>query len=293
MDSRLAVLGIKRYMSLDRSEISVYGSRVPRESVVAGLTFFFVPICFYLDAGADRVFQNTLGVGAWLCLFVLLAAEREAVRVQVGVAIIFATLGEHFASMYMEGYIYRLKNVPAFVPPGHGLVYLTAVVLARSKLFSCYQESITWVVLLIISVWAFWGLMYAPRRDVVGFALFFVFSLCLFAGPSPRVYLGAFFITSWLELVGTYLGTWRWVMIDPASGWSQGNPPSGVAAWYCLVDAVAIGGAPWITRFLTVLSIKTRYSGFLGRYETFGVLDSLRWCVGHPKLPVFALILYL
>ncbi|MEY3760612.1 MAG: hypothetical protein RIR39_2103, partial [Pseudomonadota bacterium] len=25
-----------------------------------------------------------------------------------------------------------------------------------------------------------------------------------------------------------------------------GNPPSGVAAWYCLVDAVAIGGAPFI-----------------------------------------------
>ena len=34
--------------------------------------------------------------------------------------------------------------------------------------------------------------------------------------------------------------------IDPVLGLPQGNPPSGVAAWYCLVDAVAIGGAPVI-----------------------------------------------
>jgi len=57
------------------------------------------------------------------------------------------------------------------------------------------------------------------------------------------VYLGAFFITTWLELVGTTAGTWAWASIDPASGFTQGNPPSGVAAWYCLVDAVAMAGA--------------------------------------------------
>jgi len=36
----------------------------------------------------------------------------------------------------------------------------------------------------------------------------------------------------------------KWAAIDPVLGLPQGNPPSGVAAWYCLVDAVAIGGAP-------------------------------------------------
>ena len=57
------------------------------------------------------------------------------------------------------------------------------------------------------------------------------------------VYLAAFFITTWLELIGTAAGTWKWAAIEPVLGLSQGNPPSGVAAWYCLVDAVAIGGA--------------------------------------------------
>jgi hypothetical protein len=58
------------------------------------------------------------------------------------------------------------------------------------------------------------------------------------------VYLAAFFITTWPELIGTAVGTWRWATIEPVLGLSQGNPPSGVAAWYCLVDAVAIGAAP-------------------------------------------------
>ncbi|MEP7370907.1 MAG: hypothetical protein ABI659_01650, partial [Nitrosospira sp.] len=38
--------------------------------------------------------------------------------------------------------------------------------------------------------------------------------------------------------------------IEPIFALSQGNPPSGVAAWYCLVDAVAIGGAPPLLRGL-------------------------------------------
>jgi hypothetical protein len=54
---------------------------------------------------------------------------------QVVIAVAFATAGEHFASIYMEGYTYRFGNVPLYVPPGHGMVYLTAVALARSRLF--------------------------------------------------------------------------------------------------------------------------------------------------------------
>lgn len=62
------------------------------------------------------------------------------------------------------------------------------------------------------------------------------------------VYLAAFFITTWLELIGTAVGTWKWAAIDPVLGLPQGNPPSGVAAWYCLVDAVAMGGSAPVLR---------------------------------------------
>ena len=81
------------------------------------------------------------------------------------------------------------------------------------------------------------------------------------------VYLAAFFITTWLELIGTAVGTWRWAPIDPVLHLPQGNPPSGVAAWYCLVDAVAIGGAPIVFKLLKsgqqrFLKLRNHFRGF-------------------------------
>jgi hypothetical protein len=158
------------------------------------------------------------------------------------IAIAFATLGEYFASVFMEGYIYRLGTVPAYIPPGHGMVYLTAIALARSGVFQRHARPIALLVLLCGGAWALAGFRgYTEQNDVTGLILYIIFALCVWKGPSPMVYLGAFFMTSWLELIGTFTGIWTWAEIDPASHLPQGNPPSGVAAYYCLVDAVAIG----------------------------------------------------
>jgi hypothetical protein len=215
-----------------------------RDYFIAAFTFVCVAICLITDANAAIEKQNALGVCAWVFLIGLLLGEPLEVRVQVGIAVMFATLGEHFASPYMEGYTYRFHNVPAYVPPGHGMVYLTAVALARSGLFQRYAREITKLVLTLCGLWSLWGISGIPDQgDAVGAMLFCVFLIYLFKGRSPMVYLAAFFITTWLELIGTAVGTWKWAAIDPVLGWTQGNPPSGVAAWYCLVDAVALGGA--------------------------------------------------
>ena len=215
-----------------------------RDYFIACFTFVCVAICLLTDANAAIEKQNALGVCAWVFLIGLLLGETIEVRVQVGIAVLFATSGEHFASPYMEGYIYRFHNVPAYVPPGHGMVYLTAVALARSGLFMTYARQIAALVVLVCGIWSLWGISgIAEHGDAVGALLFCVFLVYLFKGRSPLVYLAAFFITTWLELIGTAVGTWRWAAIDPVLNLPQGNPPSGVAAWYCLVDAVALGGA--------------------------------------------------
>jgi hypothetical protein len=216
-----------------------------RDYIIALFTFCCVAICLITDATASIEKQQALGVCGWIFLACLLAGENREVRTQVVIAIIFATIGEHFASPYMQGYTYRFGNVPAYVPPGHGMVYLTAVALARSGLFLNYARTIAIFVVIVCGVWSVWGVSSLPEQgDSVGALLYCVFLGYLFKGRSPMVYLAAFFITTWLELIGTYEGTWKWAAIDPVLQLPQGNPPSGVAAWYCLVDAVAIGGAP-------------------------------------------------
>lgn len=222
-----------------------------RDYFIATLTFVCVAISLNLDASGSMEQQSFMGLIAWTFLAALLWGENKEVRMQVIIAVAFATLGEHFASIYMGGYTYRFGNVPAYVPPGHGMVYLTAVALARSGLFLTHARKIALLVAVTCGAWSIWGISgYPEQGDQVGALLFCFFLVCLIRGRSPMVYLAAFFITTWLELIGTAAGTWKWATIEPVMGLSQGNPPSGVAAWYCLVDAVAIGGAPALLRGL-------------------------------------------
>lgn len=239
--------------------VDIEASFNKRDYMIVAFAFIVVTICFLIDSVASIELQYALGVGGWLSLIYLLLGECKYVRAQVFIAVSFATIGEHFASIYMAGYTYRLENVPAFVPPGHGVVYLTAVVLGRTDFFLKNARKIIIFVVLVGSLWSILTLTESVgRKDEIGTILFCIYLLYLFKGRSPMVYLGAFFITTWVELIGTSLGTWNWAAIDPASTLSQGNPPSGVAAWYCLVDAVAIGGAPYVLNLL--IKVKGRFA---------------------------------
>ena len=234
-----------------------------RDYTIIAFAFIVVTLCFAIDSVAGSGLQLALGIAGWICLLALLYGECKYVRAQVLVAVTFATIGEQFASIYMAGYTYRLENVPAFVPPGHGIVYLTAVVMGRSGFFQQYARKIALFVVLVGGLWAILALnAVVGREDQVGALLFCIYLLFLFKGKSPMVYLGAFFITTWVEIVGTALGTWNWAAIDPASTLTQGNPPSGVAAWYCLVDAVAIAGA------IPVLDFVAKAQVWLGLADT-------------------------
>ncbi|BCX82086.1 hypothetical protein MIT9_P1670 [Methylomarinovum caldicuralii] len=214
--------------------------------IITAITFAGIAGCLYLDSFHDLELQNALGKCAWVVLIGLLLWESNLVRLQVLIAVAFATAGEHFASGMMHGYIYYFHNIPAYIPPGHGMVYLTAVAMARSPLFQLWQKPVTWGVLLVMGLWSLWGVTFAERGDWVGMLLFLVYVPCVLWGRAPLVYLAAFFVTTHLELIGTALKTWTWVPIDPVLSLPQGNPPSGVAAWYCLVDAVALFGAGWL-----------------------------------------------
>lgn len=230
-----------------------------RDYAIAAFTFIAVTICLTTDGYAPQAMQYVLAFFGWLFLIYFLRGECKYVRTQVFVAVAFAVIGEYFASIYMKGYIYRFGNLPAYVPAGHGLVYLTAVALGRSGFFQKHARRLAVLVVSICFLWALWGVSeFSQRQDLIGAVLFLVFLLYLFKGRSPMVYLGAFFITSWLEIVGTSAGTWAWAVIDPASKLPQGNPPSGVAAWYCLVDAVAIAGAEPALRILNRTGVLLR-----------------------------------
>jgi hypothetical protein len=205
----------------------------------------WIPVVLLLDRHATLTQQRLLGVGTWLLLIALLARENNRTRAQVAVVVVFATLVEYLFAGWLGVYVYRLHDVPWFVPPGHGLVYLGALAIGRSAYVGRQRRWLVPVTLVAAGGYATWGLLLSGRRDVLGAVWFACLAVFLLRGRNPLVFIGAFVVVTYLELLGTGLGTWTWQVRDPILGVvAMGNPPSGAAGGYGFFDAAALWLAP-------------------------------------------------
>lgn len=220
-----------------------------RDLEVAGVVLCWLPAVLLLDRGAGIWWQRAFGAVTWALLLGLLGRESATVRAQVGVVVAFATAIEYTFSPLLGVYVYRLHNVPAFVPPGHGLVYLCALVLGRA-LPGRLVRPVAAAALLAGGAYALWGLLGTGRPDVLGAFWYGCLALFVLAGPSRPTYLGAFVVVTYLELLGTGLGTWTWQAHDPTGLVSIGNPPSGAAGGYAWFDLAGMAAAPLVLRCL-------------------------------------------
>ncbi len=143
-----------------------------------------------------------------------------------------------------------MHNLPLFIPPAHGLVYLSGIALAGLA-----RERVVVAAAAVGSIaWGIAGLTVLPRLDVAG--AFGVPLLCFFLWRSRfrAAYAGVFLVVAALELYGTSIGVWRWAAELPGLGIPDGNPPSGVASGYVWFDVMAMLVAP----YLVVLSAPLR-----------------------------------
>ncbi|MFP5252504.1 MAG: hypothetical protein ACLGH4_01760 [Actinomycetes bacterium] len=226
----------------------------PSGVLAALLMMGWLSLVLWLDragGGGGIWVQRGLGVLTWGVLLTALRRVSPLVRAQTAVVVVFATVVEYVFSPTLHVYVYRFDNVPAYVPPGHGLVYLSAFALGHAALVAHRQRVWEAGVVLVGGLWAAHGLLLSERPDALGAFWFACLVLFLAYGPSKPVYIGAFVVVSWLELLGTHLGNWEWGRTD-FTGWvSIGNPPSGAAGGYGWFDLVALLVAP---RLLALVS---------------------------------------
>jgi hypothetical protein len=211
---------------------------VPRWYAAAGPAFLAVLLA--VDTQVRLEGQLALGALTWLVLLGALRPLEPLARAQALAVVAFATVGEVTGSLVWGVYTYRLHNLPTFIPPAHGLVYLSGIALA-----SLVRERIVVAAALAGSVaWGLAGLTVLPRLDVAGAVG--VPLLCLFLRRSRfrASYAGVFLVVAALELYGTSIGTWRWASELPGLGVADGNPPSGVASGYVWFDVMALLVAP-------------------------------------------------
>jgi hypothetical protein len=182
--------------------------------------------------------QLALGALTWLVLAVALARSPVERRVQALGVVCFATVGEVTGSLIWGVYHYRLHNLPLFVPPAHGLVYLTGLSLATA--LRAHVRKLVAAAAVIAAAWGLLGVTVLPHRDVAGAFGVPLLLLFLWRGRNRAVYAGVFLVVAALELYGTSIGTWHWARHLPGTGISDGNPPSGVASGYVWFDVMAL-----------------------------------------------------
>ncbi len=197
-----------------------------------------------LDTQVDARQQLVLGALTWIALWLACRGVPPVLRAQALVVVVVATCAEVVGSIVWGVYTYRLENLPSFVPPAHGLVYLAGAALASAARSPVAQAWLVRVALVLVLAWGLAGVTVLPRTDVGGALGAGLLAIYLVRGRAPAVYAGVFLVVAWLELYGTAIGTWEWAPIIPGTGVPQGNPPSGVASGYVWFDIVALALAP-------------------------------------------------
>jgi len=197
-----------------------------------------------LDHYATQGEQILLGAATWAILIASSVSLSPEDRVRAFLVVAVATCGEVLGSIVLGAYTYRLENLPAFVPPGHGLVFLAGLRISRSEPVRKHPNVFLAAVIGVVAAWALAGLVLLSRTDVLGAVTGSLLIYVLVRGRAATLYAGVFLMVGFLEVYGTSIGAWHWAATTPDTPLSAGNPPSGIAGAYVLFDIAAISLAP-------------------------------------------------
>lgn len=216
----------------------------------------YTPPLLIVDAHVTSIGQQVgLGLLTFLVLGLLASRVPREIAFQVAVCVAVATGFEVVGSLIWGLYRYRFHNLPLYVPPGHGLVYLFAITGAATPLLQKHGRAAAYVVLAIATAWALAGLtILVPlthRVDADGAVLLPLLAFFLLRTPRAAMFVGIFVAVTELELVGTAVGTWTWLPVAPYLGSRSGNPPSAIAGGYGVIDGTVLLVSIGLARLLS------------------------------------------
>lgn len=188
----------------------------------------------WADIHTEITGQFAIGLAVWALLLWLLAPLPPAARMVFFACVAIATAGELFLSLGWGLYVYRLRNVPLFVPPGHALMLLLGIALSRRM-----PKAVAHAILGVGGTYALAAWLFG--WDTLAVPLFLVIAIAALSLPSHRrLFASTFILCLSLELYGTSLGNWSWLHDVPWIGLVTTNPPALAGAFYCALDALVL-----------------------------------------------------
>jgi hypothetical protein len=219
----------------------------------AGMVLCVIAGFLALDHFATADEQLLLGAATWLVLIFSVAPLGREDRARALLVVLVATCAEVLGSIVLGAYTYRLENLPAFVPPGHGLVYLAGLRISQSGPMRRHARAFVGAVVAFVAGWGIAGLLLLGRTDALGALTGALLIYVLLRGSKATLYAGVFVMVAFLEIYGTSIGAWHWATTAPDTPLPAGNPPSGIASVYVLFDIAAIALAPRVLAALDAL----------------------------------------
>jgi len=229
------------------------GRGAAKHQLSAPLPFAAMVLCVIasflaLDHYATQGEQLLLGGATWAILIASSLSLGPEDRARALLVVVVASCAEVLGSIVLGAYTYRLENLPAFVPPGHGLVCLAGLRISRSDLVQRHRQVFLGAVIGIVAAWGIAGLLLLGRTDMLGAITGALLIYVLARGRAATLYAGVFLMVGFLEIYGTSIGAWHWAATTPDTALPAGNPPSGIAGVYVLFDIAAITLAPRLLR---------------------------------------------
>src|SRR3954452_11477112 len=145
-----------------------------------------------LDHFANADEQLLLGAATWLILIASCASLDRDDRARALLVVVVASCAEVIGSILLGAYTYRLENLPAFVPPGHGLVFLAGLGISRSAPVRAHPRAFIWAVVTLVAAWGAAGLMVLHRTDALGAVTGALLIYVLLRGRAATLYAGVF-----------------------------------------------------------------------------------------------------
>jgi len=201
-----------------------------------------------LDLLTDLVGQLAISTTAWVFLAATLRLSPPAERLQVISMVVVATACECIGSLLLGAYVYRLENLPLFVPAGHGLFFLVALRTSDLPWIQRHSRAVVGAVVAFSVGLLARGLLLQPVVDQFGLFTWVLLMRFLLRGRAPTFYAVSFVLTMGLEFYGTSLGNWAWRPVSPLLGLAAANPPAAVGVGYCCMDSIARRLSPYFAQ---------------------------------------------
>lgn len=218
-----------------------------------GLVLLMTPLLLYFDS---TLFSQNCAYGQWIadaCMGIFFAwfywmGDRK-LRFRMLSMVLISSLAEIWLSLGIKLYIYRLENVPIYVPLGHAIVFSTVYYVQRQAIIRRHNKRLIPTLLGLITLVSSGSLILF--HDVFGFTCFILFLIFLSTKRSKMFYLCMFMMVLYLELCGTRLQNWAWygVIGNHLDYLTTANPPVGIAGLYMILDMLTNNSYFWLSRY--------------------------------------------